>query len=225
MWSRDTSACRANNLPQSLGRLPEKTERPLKSLFRIKRCRAERNECDAARFCIFVTITPNSKLILCRRRAMVSRWLPYLRGTVWTTAHASLDKGPSLWSSYDTLSPSHEPLPRSPSFSFLLLYSFLPSISLSPLLSLFFILMRYDIIYPHAYIFNTCSWVIMHFGETPTPASASLQSDFVLIRIVPPLSEFKVKEKALESRSDLMLLTDQTDSRRKWKLCKPREHL
>lgn len=181
------SLSHANNLLQSLGCLPEKSERPLKSLFQIKRRRAERNECDAARFCIFVTITPNSKLILCRRRAMVSRWLPYLRGTVWTTAHASLDKGPSLWSSYDTLSPSHESLPR----SFLLLYSFLPSISLSPLLSLFFILMRYDIIYPHAYIFSTCSWVIMYFGETPTPASASLQSDFVLSLIVPPLGDSK----------------------------------
>lgn len=98
---------------------PSRKKKKKKDLFQIKCPWAERNECDAARFCIFVTITPNSKLILCRQRAMVSRWLPYLRGTVSTAAHASLDKGLSLWSSNDTLSPSQEP----------------PPISLQPLLS------------------------------------------------------------------------------------------
>lgn len=189
----------------------------------MKHSRAERNECDTDRFCIFVTITLNSKLIICRRRGMVSRWLPYLRGTVSTAAHASLDKGLSLWSSYDTLSSSQEPPPHSlhsPSlFPSALFFTSIHLSLLSCPSNAIWHHLSSSIHIQHSFMSNHVHWSNTHSSKPPPFKVTLYHFNSSTLR------GFKVEEQALESWSDLMLLTDQTDSKRKWKLCKPREHL
>lgn len=151
---------------------------------------------------------------------MVSRWLPYLRGTVLTTARASLDKGRSL--SYDMTVPfprDSATLPLSLSFCFILFFHPSPSLVLLYYTNIIWHHLSSRIHIQHLFMSNHVLWRNTHSSKRLPSKWLRTYSHSSTFR------GFKVREQALESISDLMLLTDQTDSRRKWKLCKPREHL
>lgn len=143
-------------------------------------------------------------------RASVSRWLPYLSRTGRATPHASSDEGLSHWSPHDTPRFPQSPIP----VTFFLVFS--------PLAS-----ERCDMTscIPGPYIFMARSrkrrgTVEQHALE----CTAYNQSDSMHIAVLLPWGDSEC-EQARESWSDLMLLTDQTDSRRNRKFPQPSEHL
>ncbi len=157
---------------------------------------------------------------------MVSRWLPYLRGTVSTAAHASLDKGSQSEAHMTHCPLSQEPPPhslQSPSlFPSALFFSCIHlSPSLVPLLYTNAIWHHLSscIHIQHSLMSNHVHWSNTHSSKPPPFKVTPYHFNSSTLR------GFKVREQALESWSDLMLLTDQTDWKRKWKLRKPREHL
>lgn len=158
----------ANSPPESLHRSQQKSEsiHP-KACFKLNSATAREMNVTRPVLVFSLQLPQNSELILCRQRASVSRWLPYLSRTARATPHASSDKGLLHWSPHDTMSP----FPRVPSPHFLpLLLSFFPSLASKWCDMTSFI--------PGAYIFMARSWAVGNGGATCTSVY-SLQSKWL----------------------------------------------